>query len=56
MMPYIVNPDTGNMEYYDEAWKVGMTYINFGVNPEEEIGYGEWNLIAKLDIFGEFYS
>lgn len=56
-MPYIVNPDTGRMEYYDEAWKIGMVYMNLtGVNPQEEIGYGEWTLIARFDVYGELYS
>ena len=56
-MPWIVNPDTGQMQYYDEAWKVGMTYINLsGTNPIEEIGYGVWTLIATVEASGELYS
>ena len=56
-MPWIINPDTGQMQYYDEAWKIGMVYMNLsGTNPQQEIGYGQWTLMARLEVTGELYS
>ena len=52
-MPYIANSYTGQMQYYDEAWKVGMVYINLsGNNPNQEVGYGTWELIAMISVGG----
>lgn len=56
-MPYRLNPLTGQQDYYEEAWQIGMVYINLsGINPGEEIGYGEWSLIAEFIVQGWLYS
>jgi hypothetical protein len=50
-MPYKLNPLTGEMDYYEETYKVGMVYINLtGADPATELGYGIWEFVGTLDV------